>query len=221
MGTSARIAIVTLVVMAALAPLADERNARAEEPPPCPVVDVEYALAANLELTDTPMGQGNGVYAIGPGTAVVRYAGNDAKLAAYRMREAFRVDATAVFWKTHVTTDSWTTVAADACGVVANASLGGRTLTWNSDVKARTDGTVTCDGSLCGKFGAPPPGTTPLHIALHDVHFRPWAFSADMKTFAMPRTWISQSEMPKQTGFIFVSGREVRRTCVQPPACGR
>lgn len=208
MATVSRLAFAALVVTAALAP-----QARAEEPAACTVVDVEYALGANLELTDTPMGQGNGTYPIGPGSATVRFAGNDAKLVAYRMRESFRVDASAVFWKTHVTTDSNTTVVADPAGVVAAGSLAGRTLSWNSDVKARTDGTVTCDGSLCGKFGAPPPGTTPLHIPLHDVHFRPWTFSADMRSFTMPRTWMSQSEMPKQTGFIQLAGREVRRTC--------
>jgi hypothetical protein len=206
MALVARYAAIALAVTAA----SFATHARADEAQPCSTVDVDYALSATLELTDTPMGQGNGTHPIGPGTATVRFAGNDAKLMAYRVRESFQVDASAVFWKTHVSTDSITTITPDP---PADGALSKGTLYWNTDVKARTDGTVTCDGSLCGRFGAPAPGTAPLHIAPHDVHFRPWTFSADMRSFTMPRSWVSHSESPQQSAFVTLTGREVRRTC--------
>lgn len=209
-----------LVACAALA-TTDVSVARAEESAPCEAYEVEYALAANLELSDTPMGQGDGVYAIGPGSAVVRFEpGGAAKLLSYEMTEKFRIDTRTLFWKTHLINDSKTTVAHDACGVVSSGVVAGRTLTWTTDVRgARTDGTMTCEGSMCGSFGAPPAGTSPLHIASHDPRFKPWAFAADMKTFAMPKAWMARSEAPKFTSFVALSGREVRRSCVTVPKC--
>src|SRR5580658_7037099 len=41
--------------------------------PECGVVDVEYAASANLKVTDTTMGAGDGVYRIGPGHIVLRF----------------------------------------------------------------------------------------------------------------------------------------------------
>jgi hypothetical protein len=209
------------VAAAAFAALTRDTAARADEAPPCDVFDANYTISANLELTDTPMGQGNGVYRIGPGTATVRFEPNgSAKLVGYEMVEHLSIDSKTLFWKTHVTTQSHTTVGADACGVVAPGSFAGRTLGWGADLHGvRTDGTITCDGSMCGSFGAPPPGTSALHIAPHDVGFAPWVFAPDMKTFTMARTWVSASEAPKQTAFIVLTGRETGRRCVTPPAC--
>ncbi len=217
---------VLALLVAAVAPLAHAGVARAEEAPPCEAIEVEYALSANLQLSDTPMGQGDGIYAIGPGVAVVRFEqrggvpAGAAKLVGYEMTERFRIDSRTLFWKTHVLNDSKTTVAHDACGVSASGALSGRTLTWTTDVKgARTDGTTTCDGSLCGSFGAPPAGTSPLHIAPHDTRFSPWVFGADMKTFTMPKTWMARSESPRFTSHLALAGREVRRTCAPRPKC--
>jgi hypothetical protein len=200
-------------------------SAKSEEAPPCEAYDVEYSLSSNLELSDTPMGQGNGVYKIGPGTAVVHFERRGdgtmtAKMVSYSMKERFKVDAKTVFWKTHVTTDSRTTVGSDACGVVASGVLSGRTLDWKSDIRAaRTDGTLTCDGSMCGKFGAPPSGTSQLHVAPHDTRFRAWVFAPDMRSFTMEKTWMSRSESPKQEAHITLTGKEVRRVCMTAPRC--
>lgn len=218
MNTRARWLLV--LVAAASGALADVTAARAEGEPACDVVQVEYALSANLELSDTPMGQGDGVYKIGPGVAVVRYEQRTAKLVGYEMTERFRIDSRTLFWKTHVINDSKTTVGHDACGVSATGNLSGRTLTWTTDVRgARTDGTTTCEGSLCGSFGAPPPGRSELHVPPHDPKFKPWVFAADMKTFTMEKSWMARSEMPKMTSHVAMAGREVRRTCVQVPKC--
>src|SRR5262245_8564139 len=180
--------------------------AQAEAAPPCSLVEVEYALSPSLELSDTPKGQGNGVYPIGPGKTVVRFDEHDgvpsgpAKMMAYETTERFAIQSTTLFWKTRVTTDAKTVVAKDACGVVASGNLKGSTLEWTTDIHgARTDGTLTCEGSLCGKFGAPPPGTSQLHIPPHDVRFHPWVFGPGNKTFTMGKTWLAHSESPKQT----------------------
>jgi hypothetical protein len=204
------------VASVALSPKTDAADA-----PSCDALEVEYALTGNLILSDTPMGQGDGSYHVGPGTAVVRFAlrngevAGPAKLVSYDMNERFKIDSRTVLWTTHVTTSSKTTVASDPCGVVATGNLAGHTLQLAGPLKGlRTDGTLSCDGSLCGKFGAPPPGSSPLHIAPHDVQFEPWVFTPDMKSFTMAKTLSARSDMPKQTSHITLTGHEVRRSCV-------
>lgn len=194
---------------------------------PCEAWDVEYVLSAKLQLSDTTMGAGDGTYSIGPGSAVLRFAnangqaGGKVHLRSYAMREHFTIDSKVVFWTTHVLTDSKTTVGRDACGDMARGKLEDRTLRWLSPLSGyRTDGTLTCDGSLCGTFGAPPQGRSELHIPPHNVSFSPFQFSPDMKTFSMAKTFVTKTESPKQTAHIALAGREVRRTCVQDvPPC--
>ncbi len=214
-------AVVSALFVALLPP-----QSAAQQPPPCNAIEVRYTLAANLQLTDTPMGQGDGIYPIGPGTAVLRYEnkggapGGAVTMVSYHMRELFTIHAKALFWSTDVTTDTHTRATPDACSVAARGALSGRTLRWSTPVSGyRTDGTLTCKGSLCGKFGAPPPGQTPLHIGPGLVQFGPFNFSPDMKTFSMQNTQVSKTEMPKQTGSIALSGREVGRSCVQVQPC--
>lgn len=188
----------------------------------CDSWESEYVTAANLELRDTPMGEGNGVYRIGPGRAVIRFEGQNgpAKLVSYEMREHFYIKSKTLLWTTHVTTDASTRTTPDACGVVAAGTMSDRTLRWTTPLRGyRTDGSLTCEGSLCGKFGAPPSGTSELHLPAHDVMFSPFTFSPDRKTFSMPNTEVSKSEMPKQTALIALSGREARRTCVPVRPC--
>jgi hypothetical protein len=207
-----------------LVSLAAAGDARAGQAPPCDAVEVSYALSANLQLTGTTMGQGDGTHRIGPGSTVLRYhvengaVTGPVQMLAYDMQERFRIDSKLLFWNTHVTTDAKTTVTADPCGVVAEGVLSGDTIEWTSEVRAQTDGTLTCVGSLCGKLGAPAPGTSPLHVANHESRLRPWTFAPDKKTFTMPRTWLSHSESPKQTSFVALAGREMRRTCAPEPA---
>ena len=228
MAVDARV-LASLLGGAALLPsgevaLAQHERAQLQDPP-CDALTVEYTLSANLQLTETPMGKGDGVYRIGPGVAVLRFEQRDgvpsgpAQLVSYGMVERFKIDARTAFWRTHVTTDSRTTVASDSCGVVANARLVGRRLEWTSDVRARTDGKLTCVGSLCGKFGAPPSGTSALHVPPHDVRFNKWTFAPDMRSFTMESTWMATSESPKQTAHVALTGREVRRGCATVPQC--
>lgn len=196
------------------------------QPLPCDGWEVEYALSANLRLSDTPLGQGDGVYSIGPGRVVLHFDDRDgqpaghARMLSYDMREHFVITSKALLWTTTVTTDTKTRDTPDACGVAAEGALSGGTLTWSGPVRGyRTDGALTCDGSLCGKFGAPPPGQSPLHIGPGPVQFGAFVFGRDIKTFSMAETTVAKTEMPKQTAHLVLTGREMRRSCVQAKAC--
>jgi hypothetical protein len=196
-------------------------------PPPSCEWEVAYSLAANLKLTDTPMGQGDGIYAIGPGKVVLRFEdkggqpGGNVKMLQYTMRESFTIKSKTLFWSTTVITDTNTAATPNACSIAAEGTLDGtRTIRWRTPINGyHTDGTLTCEGSLCGKFGAPPPGQTPLHIGPNPVQFNPFVFAPDMHTFAMATAHVSKTDMPKQTGEIALSGREVRRACVPVAVC--
>ena len=214
----------TAVLAAALAPTRDAVAGAAEA---CDVVEAEYALAATLKLADTPMGKGDGVYPIGPGTLVLRFErrpGTDAlatRMAAYRMRELLTIQSTTLFWTTTVVSDASSRATPDSCAAAAEGVLEGRTLRWTSPVRGyTTDGTLTCDGSLCGTFGAPPPGRSELHIPPHPARFAPFEFGVDGKTFTMGASFVSKTESPKQTAYLSLAGRETRRACVSSPRCG-
>jgi hypothetical protein len=199
-----------------------DREARADDgPPACGTWDVEYTLAANVQLSDTTMGAGDGVFAIGPGRIVLRVeaqggqlAGH-AKMLVYEMKDLFTIVAKALFWGTKVTNDTHTVATPDAAGIIASGTLTGRTLKWDTVVSGmHSDGTVTCEGSLCGKFGAPPEGQSPVHTTPRAVTFNNFEFDADKKTFTMGLSVVSRFESPRQTSRIAIAGREVKRTCV-------
>jgi hypothetical protein len=223
-----RLAMAALATAAAVSSV-DEGSAAendAGESPPCDSVEVDYALSANLELADTPMGQGDSKHRIGPGRARMRYAARvgaiagPAELIHYQTTERFVVTSQTLFWRTRVRAQTETTVQPDACGVVARAVLADRELSWTSAMRGvRTDGTLTCEGSLCGSFGAPPPGTSAVHVPPHEVRLKSWRFAPDRRTFTMERTWVARSESPQQTSFIALAGREVTRRCVVVPPC--
>jgi hypothetical protein len=190
------------------------------------VWEVEYSLAASLKITDTVMGEGDGSYAIGPGNVVLRYAndpgsGNgDVKMLRYAMRENFTIKAKTLFWTTTVVTDTHTGATPSACAVAAEGALDAHAIRWRTPVRGyRTDGSVTCTGSLCGRFGAPSPGQAPFHIPPSPVAFKPFVFSPDMHTFTMAMTRVAKTTSPRQSSDVSLVGREVRRACVQLPPC--
>jgi hypothetical protein len=196
----------------------------AAQPEPCAAWEVEYALSANLTIRDTKMGAGDGTHVIGPGSVTLRFEGpvgpGPVKMLSYQMTERFTVNATAMFWKTSVTTDAQSAATPDGCGVVAAGKLERPTLAWSTPMRGyHTDGTLTCEGSMCGKFGAPPPGKSDLHEPARPVQLASFEFAPDLKTFTMAATQVSKSESPSQTTYIGLAGREVKRTCVVPKAC--
>lgn len=206
-------------------------DATAEDPPvACGGWDVEYNLSARLQLEDTPLGEGDGIYTIGPGRVVLRFEDRDGEpggtvnMLSYTMHAHIVVKSKTLFWTTTATTDSNTRATPDVCSSAAEGTLVNRTLVWKSPVRGyRTDGTIECDGSLCGKFGAPPPGKTELHIGPGPIPFKSFEFAQDGTTFAMAKTQVEKVDKPKHTGFLALAGRETKRTCVptRPCAAGR
>jgi hypothetical protein len=190
--------------------------------PDCHAWQVEYSIAGNLQVSDTLMRAGDGTYPVGPGRMVLRFdrAGGPVALLSYELPERFGIEVRKVFWTTRVNTDAVGRITPGACGRAASGTLQGSTLVWSSRVDGlRTDGTLECKGSMCGKFGAPAPGTSPLHVGPSSVAFQPFEFGRDGKTFTMASTLVSRSEVPKQTAHLSLSGREVRRSCAPMDPC--
>jgi hypothetical protein len=215
---STLVACLPFVALAASIPVG---LARAEEPPACRAWDIEYLLAANVRLSDTTMGAGDGVHSIGPGRVVLRVEnqggqpGGHAKMRLYEMKDLFTVVAKALFWGTKVTNDTHTTATPDADGTIAEGTFVDRSLHWDTALSGmRTDGSVTCEGALCGKFGAPPEGTSDVHTPPHPVTFANFEFDSEKKTFTMAYSVVSRFESPRQTSRISLAGREAKRVCV-------
>jgi hypothetical protein len=192
----------------------------------CNAWDVEYTLSAVVRISDTMFGGGDGQWPIGPGRAVVRFEnqngapGGNAKLLEYRMNEHFVVHASAVVAKATVTANTVSTTTPNACGVSAEGTLAGKTLKWKSAWSGmHSDGTLTCEGGLCGKFGCPAEGTSPVHMPQHDAAFKSFDYADDRKTFTMQESVVSHQQSPSQTSHVALSGREVKRTCVVAKPC--
>ncbi|HEY6464330.1 MAG TPA: hypothetical protein VIY73_29385 [Polyangiaceae bacterium] len=204
------------VVVAALVPAQ-----AAADGPTCSAWDVEYALAGTMRLADTTMGAADGTFPVGPGRAVVRFddhgggPGGHARLTAYSRHEHVTITTRAFFLGATLVTDTNSHAAGGGNGVVTAGNLAGTTLTWAGPMSVyRTDGTTTCEGTLCGKFGAPPPGSSEVHIGPRAVQLAPFQFAPDLKTFSMHEVQTAHAESPKQTTFEAISGREMKRTCV-------
>ena len=226
--TLGRLAIAASTAAAAVLTLAT-RDVPAQSAPPeangCAAWDVVYSAAGSLQLSDTPMGAGNGTYPVGPGKIVLRLdpRGGHAALLSFEMPERFGIESKKLFWTTHVDTNATARAVPDgpgACGRVAEGAMQGHSLAWATKANGfHTDGTLACKGSLCGRFGAPPPGTSSLHIGPSDVQLAPFEFSADGKTFTMASTFVSRTEDPKQSARLAFSAREVSRSCAPVEAC--
>jgi hypothetical protein len=139
------------------------------------------------------------------------------KLMSYDMTNRLTVSARFAMLSTKVVTASHTSAAHDACDGSAQGTLHDGTLTWSSKVSGyRSDGTMECSGSMCGKFGAPPDGVSPFHDTPVAMRFSPFNFSPDGSTFTMPYMLVSKSDSPKQTTYLALSGRRVRHACATP-----
>ena len=190
----------------------------------CPgAVDVDYAIATNTELRNTGLGVGDGVYPSGTGTLRLRFnapssaSARGVHLMSFDAHDHFEVTARAVFWVTRIVTDAQNTVRAGGVAGAARGALHDGSVTWSTKVAGyRSDGTLTCDGTMCGSFGAPPPGVSPFHEGPNDVTFPPFVFSPDLKTFTMTGALVSNT--PERSVYIALSGGEVARTCVSAAA---
>lgn len=211
--------ILGLVVSPALAAdPAPGRLAAIAATEPCSAWDLTYSITASLRVTDTLLGAGDGIHVIGPGTLVLHVEDMRATLKAFELREYFSMSPKSVLLHATVLTDATMRATPDASGAAGAGTLANDVLWWEGPIKGyRSDGELTCDGSLCGKFGAPPAGKTEMHLPPEPVHFQPWRFSNGGTTFQMAYTLISVSESPKERTYMALAGREASRTCVQAP----
>jgi hypothetical protein len=192
----------------------------------CSVSDVDYTVVGRLLLKDTQFGAANGVYPLGAGKVRLRFEKGtrgevrDAKLMSFDLDNHLTVSASFALWSTKVVTESHTSVV-NACDGAAHGTLNNGDVVWSTKVDGyHSDGTLDCSGNVCGKFGAPPAGSSPLHEAPAAVAFKPFHFSPDGHTFSMEYTQVSHSDSPRQTGYLALSGRETKRSCVtQIAAC--
>lgn len=190
----------------------------------CGAWDIEYSLSTHLRITDTPMGKGDGVFVVGPGTIVLRFddagghPGGRARMLRYDNRSHFRIDAKALGMSSVIVTDATSHATPNACGVAADGVLDDQKLRWTTPVHGyHTDGSIDCSGSLCGLLGAPPKGTSGIHIPPSEVRLHDLAIASSLETFTMPYTLVSKTKEPQQTAFVSMAGREVKRTCVPAP----
>ncbi len=210
-----------LAVLAVIFAAPSLPSARADGPP-CDGYEAEYSLAANFKLTDTFLGAGNGVFPTGPGKVVLRWSREadrvSVEMLSYELHQPFTMNTSALLWSAKLFSNTTATATPDARGVVTTGLLrpDQRELRWEGPVNGyRVDGTVQCDGSLCGRFGAPPPGTSPVHLPPNAVPFNAFHLSADRTTFTMDYAVVARADSPKQTTLIALAGREVRRVCVK------
>jgi hypothetical protein len=194
----------------------------ASEDAPCDVAEVQYDVSANLKITNTTLGAGDGVHRVGPGKMLLRFDNRSGharvNLMAYDMRQTFTVVSNVLFWSTRVRTNLQMR-ASRGPGSVADGTIDGHTLRWEGHANGvHSDGTLECDGSMCGKFGAPPSGTTEVHVGPTTMELEPFQFGADMKTFTMPFALISESDFPKERSLLAIAGRQVNRVCIAPEA---
>ena len=204
-------AVAAAAILFLLAPRGRAEDACLEE--------VEYEVTSDLRITDTPLGEGNGTFAVGPGRVVLRFDGANVKMTKYAMREHVVVTAKNVGFTTTVTSDTNTWATPDACGSSAEGTLDGATIRWRTPVRGMvTQGTIACSGSFCGKFSAPPRGESAFRDGPLDIRFSSFTLSPDHKTFAMPMTFMSKTSSPKQSASMSLAGRESKRACV-PATC--
>lgn len=220
--------VAAVPLLALMAPGAPEVQA---EPGACESWVVEYSLVpgSQLKIEDTPFGAGNGTFALGPGTLELRFRDADGAPAmkgkvtvvSYKMAAHVPITTNVLGLKTSVVSDTHTSVSADHCGKVASGLFKDNHLLWTTPFRAyRTDGTITCHGAMCGRFGAPPEGTSEYHIPPKPMRMMTLDFkNGDPKSFTSSFSLMEKTTSPASTSYIRLVGHEVGRTCQKVPAC--
>lgn len=219
----ATIATITGLLLIAVFPrtASGQFEAVAAARPACARWEVTYAITGNLRITGTPLGAGDGTHAVGPGALVLRVdtLSGRAQLVAFDLQERFAITPSAVMWNATVLTEAAARVASDASGEAGSGRLLDGMLRWSGPIRGyHTDGALICNGNLCGKFGAPPPGRSDLHTPAVAVRFQPLRFGRDSDTFQMAYALVSESKSPPQRTYLAMAGRRTRQACLQDPA---
>jgi hypothetical protein len=159
--------------MAALVALTTGSSNVAAADESCAVSDVEYAIVGSLFVKDTQFGAANGRYPLGAGRMRVRFesrpdsAPAHVKLMSYELDNHLTIKASFASWWTRVETRS-RTFAAESCRGAAQGELRGGDVVWSTPVAGyHSDGSMECEGNVCGKY------------------FKPFHFAPDGKTFTM------------------------------------
>lgn len=193
--------------------------------PACNAWDIEYELKSTLTIADTKMGGGDGTWITGPGRVVLRFAnvdgapGSSAKLLDYRERDKITLKPSTIVGSATITSDTITVGVPDACGVVAEGTLDAHALKWKAAWNVRSAGSIACNGSLCGVFGAPAPGTTKTATPPHGAAFKSFELSDDRRSFKMASSVVASQKEPRQTSYLALTGKETQRACVVAKAC--
>jgi hypothetical protein len=203
------------ITMAALGVIVSSAHAaEASSDAACLISDVEYDVRASVVVRDTLFGAANGVYPMGAGKLTLRVDGDAVRMMSYDLANRLTVPVRIAMLSMAVVTTSRTSTASDPCNGSATGTLHGDTLVWGSTVSGyRSDGTQSCTGSMCGRFGAPPAGARPFHDVPAAVTLNPFRFSPDGSTFTMPYMFVSRSTSPKQTTYLALAGRRVKMSC--------
>jgi hypothetical protein len=206
-----RLALAMAVTLAPVSAHADS--------PPVRAWEIEYTLTGKLRITDTMLGAGNGVHDVGPGKIVLRFedvGGEPAgavKVMSYELDMRFTVNAYVLGLGTTVTNETKTT--ADTVEGVLGPD---RVIRWSGPWSGvSTEGHLTCSGSMCGKFSAPPRGKSPYHVASHAQTFKPFLLSPDKKSLHMD--YVVMSKSSSHTANLMLEGRETRRSSVCVARC--
>jgi hypothetical protein len=203
-------------------PMLLPRPAAAEPslPETCAQWEMAYAITGTLRVKETPMGAGDGVFPVGPGTLVLRVDARAARVALrdLQLREQFAIHPNAMMWNATIVTDAAARALSDGERAVAVGTKGADgAVTWTEPLRIyRSDGWLTCDGSLCGKFGAPRAGHSELHQISRTVRLEPLRFDRDGRTFRMDFALVSSSEAPHQRTYLALAGRLTAKKCLEP-----
>ena len=231
LGASLAVGVVIASVGSALPSAADPVPTKNQAPNSlatgCEVWEVDYALVSGtrFRISDTFMKAGDGTYDIGPGKVKIRFRDGGGKpgpgtaeLLQLEVVTKFTVESNVVGMKTTVETDAVSRNTPGAGGVIANGKLDGNKLNWLGPAHGyRSDGKLRCEGTMCGKMGAPPRGESPIKIGPYSVTYKAFLFGDGTRKLMMPFAEVARSEKPKQVTHLQLVGVETQRKCVKRP----
>ena len=199
----------------------------------CMAWEIVYDLTGSeFEITDTPFnGAGDkivpletpydGADTIGPGELTLMISDNNgapgdgtAFLVDYAVTMNFQTGSGG----TALVTQTLEITTANECGS-AVGSLSGTALSWSPNAlnDYHTEGTLNCQGTFCGSFGAPPAGDTPVNQTTNIDPFSAFTFSNDLMGFTAPD--FTTSSDSNATTLMDLVGTETSRQLVAAPAC--
>lgn len=184
--------------------------------------DLRYRLGVGtrFRISQTTLGAGDGVRELGPGTLVVRLLDSGgrpgpgrAELRELAITTRFSVGVGMLGLRADVETRarSWH----DGKAPFAVGHFDGKRVRWSGPAQRYTArGTAECAGLLCGRFGAPPAGPSPVGTPPHAVNYADFVFTPEQRTLTSDYVKVSESASPRQLTELRLAGTLERRTRV-------